>query len=799
MTNKQKGSNPNNDDIDLSGLADEIRASRWWFVASIVVFISLAYVYLKTTLPVYESGASVLIEESGKPSIKMEDFIAGDLFGEQANVATEKGILGSRSVMKQTIAELGIGVSYANTSVFPHIPRYLKHPFVVMVDSTVSLPLWLRDVPFSLSFIKENKFKVSVSATDNSGRRFDFSQDAIYGQTLSSEYFKFRIDSMPDFERKQEYADYEFTIHDESRQISDMVSRLKIETPDKDATILELTYRDEIPERAADVLNKLCEVYIKRDVQDKTSVASLTLDFVDQQLDQTSKAVGDVEVELQQFKERNQTVNLTEESKAFLERLNTVDMEKVKTEITLKSLDNILQYVSTSADITEMAPSSLGIPDPLLIELITKYQELQSKRKSLAYGVKSSTPAVNVIDQQIKDTRASLIENIKSIKKNIQASNTSLNEELSEYEGKIRKMPEIERQLLAIQRRFEVNQNIYIYLLQKKAETAIAKASAISDNKVLDSAVIADEPVEPNKKLVLALALLAAILIPLIIIIAIRIFQTTVSSRDELVAMTDIPVVGVIGHVNKSDNLIVNNSPKSRVAEAFRSVRTNLQYFGSESKNKVIMISSSVGGEGKSFVTMNLASILAMQDHKVIILGMDLRKPKIFQDFNLSNDTGVVSYLVGNGKLADLIKPSGVQNLDIIPAGPVPPNPAELLAKPALGQLLDELGKTYDYIIIDTPPLGIVSDAFLIKNYSHLNIYVVRENYSKKEYIRSLNEMVELGKINNLCLLLNDSRLGQRYGYGYGGYGYGYGGYGYYEEEQTISWNPFKFFGSKRS
>lgn len=799
MTNKQKGSNPSNDDIDLSGLADEIRASRWWFVASIVVFISLAYVYLKTTLPVYESGASVLIEESGKPSIKMEDFIAGDLFGEQANVATEKGILGSRSVMKQTIAELGIGVSYSNTSVFPHIPRYLKHPFVVKVDTTVVMPLWLRDVPFSLSYIKDNKFKVSVSATDNSGKRFDFSQDAIYGQTLSSDYFKFRIDSMPYFERKQEYADYEFTIHDESRQISDMVSRLKIETPDKDATILELTYRDEIPERAADVLNKLCEVYIKRDVQDKTSVASLTLDFVDEQLDQTSKAVGDVEVELQQFKERNQTVNLNEESKAFLERLNTVDMEKVKTEITLKSLDNILQYVSTSADITEMAPSSLGIPDPLLIELITKYQELQSKRKSLSFGVKGKTTAVSVIDQQIKDTRASLIENIKSIKKNIQASNASLNAELSEYEGKIRKMPEIERQLLAIQRRFEVNQNIYIYLLQKKAETAIAKASAISDNKVLDNAVIADEPVEPNKKLVLALALLGAILIPLIVIIAIRIFQTTVSSRDELVAMTDIPVVGVIGHVNKSDNLIVNNSPKSRVAEAFRSVRTNLQYFGSESKNKVIMISSSVGGEGKSFVTMNLASILAMQDHKVIILGMDLRKPKIFQDFNLSNDAGVVSYLVGNGKLADLIKPSGVQNLDIIPAGPVPPNPAELLAKPALGQLLDELGKTYDYIIIDTPPLGIVSDAFLIKNYSHLNIYVVRENYSKKEYIRSLNEMVELGKINNLCLLLNDSRLGQRYGYGYGGYGYGYGGYGYYEEEQTISWNPFKFFSSKRS
>ena len=799
MTSKKQSTNPNGDDIDLTGLTDDIRANRWWFVISVVVFLALAYIYLKTTLPIYESGASVIIEESDKPSIKMEDFIAGDLFGEQANVATEKGVLGSRSVMRQTIQELGIGVSYYNTSVFPHIPRYLKHPFVVKVDTSVVMPVWLRDVPFSLAYASGKSFVVSVSATDNSGKRYDFSQKATYGQTISSEHFKFKIDSVVDFERKLDYADYEFMIHDESRQISDMIGRLKIESPDKDATILDLTFRDEIPERAADVLNKLCEVYIKRDIEDKTSVASLTLNFVDEQLDQTSKAVSDVEIELQQFKERNETVNLNEESKAFLEKLNTVDMEKVKSEITLKSLDNLLQYVSSSADLTEMAPSSLGIPDPLLIELITKYQELQSKRKSLSFGVKNATPAVAVIDQQINDTRASLLENIKSIRKNIMASNSALNAELVEYESKIRKMPEIERQLLAIQRRFEVNQNIYIYLLQKKAETAIAKAAAISDNKVLDSAAVSEEPVEPNKKLVLALALLAAVLLPLVVIVIIRLFQTTVGSRDELVAMTDIPVVGIIGNVKTSDNLIVNNSPKSRVAEAFRSVRTNLQYFGSESHNKIIMISSSVGGEGKSFVSMNLASILALQDHKVIILGMDLRKPKIFQDFNLSNEVGVVSYLIGSNKLSDLIKPTGVKNLDVIPAGPVPPNPAELLAKPSLGQLFEELSKLYDYIIVDTPPLGIVSDAFLIKNHSHLNIYVVREKYSKKEYIRSLNEMYEHGKISNLCLLLNDSRLGQRYGYGYGGYGYGYGGYGYYEEEQTFSWNPLRYFGSKKS
>lgn len=797
MTNRKTESNPNGDDIDISGLTDSIRANRWWFVASVAAFLALAYLYLKTTLPVYESTASVLIEESDKPSIKMEDFIAGDLFGEQANVATEKGILGSRAVMGQTIAELGIGVSYYNTSIFPYIPRYRKHPFEVKVDSSIVIPMWLKDIPFALSYQSDNTFTVSVSSTDHSGNRFSFSQVGEYGKPLQSEHFRLTISPVGDFVRNKEFVNYEFVIHDSNRQIAEMVGRLKIESPDKDATIVDLSYRDEIPERAADVLNKLCEVYIKRDVTDKTSVASLTLDFVEDQLDQTSKAVSDVEAELQQFKERNKTVNLNEESKAFLERLNSVDMEKMKAEITLRSLDNLLQYVGSSADLTEMAPSSMGIPDPLLIELITKYQELQSKRKSLSFGVKSTTPAVAVIDQQIADTRQSLMENIKSIKRNIQSSTTALNAELADYEGRISRMPEIERQLLAIQRRFEVNQNIYIYLLQKKAETAIAKAAAISDNKVLDKAVKAEEPVEPNKKLVLALSLVAAILLPLVVIIVSRIFQTTVSSRDELVQLTDIPILGIIGHVRKSDNLVVNNSPKSRIAEAFRSVRTNLQYFGSESGNKVVMISSSVGGEGKSFVTLNLASILAMQDNKVVILGMDLRKPKLFQDFNMKNDKGIVSYLIGAERLDQLIQPTGIKNLDIIPSGPVPPNPSELLAKPALGQMIEELSKMYDFIVVDTPPLGIVSDAFLIINHTHLNVYVVRENYSKREYIKALNEMVGQKKISNVCLLLNDSRLGQRYGYGYGGYGYGYGGYGYYEDERPVSWNPFKFFSRK--
>lgn len=796
MAKNKIESKTGDDEIDLSGLVREISEKRLWFIIALVVCLAAAFIYIKISLPVYESSATVLIEESGSSSVKMEDFLAGDLFGDQANIATEKGILGSRSVMQETIEQLKLQVSYFNTSVFPYLPRYKKHPFTVVIDSTSVVPHWLYDVPVLFSFMNDNQFRLTIKAEDETGKEYSLSEVYSFNTKIKNDVFSFVIKNDPTFVRNEDYSDYEFIIHSLSKQVNDYLTRMKIESPDKDATIVKLTFRDEIPERAVDVLNKLCEVYINLDIQDKTSVASLTLKFVDEQLNQTTSVVNDIEAELQGFKEKNKTVNLSEESKAFLDRLNTIDVEKMKSDIELKSLDNLLQYVTSNADMTEMAPSTMGLPDPLLVELISKFQELQSKRKSLSYGVKNATPAIKVIDQQIADTRASLIENIKSIRQNILSTNVTLNKQLNDYESRIRQVPEIERELLSIQRRFEVNQNIYIYLLQKKAETSIAKAAAISDNKVLDDAFLSEEPVEPNKKAIILFAFFAALLIPLLLIFTIKFLRTTISGREELAKLTNVPILGVVGHVNKNDNLIVQHNPKSRIAEAFRSIRTNLQFFGAGTGNKVILISSSVGGEGKSFVTINLASVFAMQDYKVVIVGLDLRKPKLFDDFNTSNDSGVSTYLIGGEKLTDLIKHTGVNNLDLIPSGPVPPNPSELISKPEMGKMFEELRKIYDYIIVDTPPLGIVSDAFLIMNNSDINVYVVRENYSRKEYITSLNEQFEHGKFKNLSILVNDSGFGQAYGYGYGHYGYGNGS-GYYDEDTESKSKVLGIFNKK--
>ncbi len=779
MAINKTNSKAGDDDIDLSGIYKGILEKKWWFVASLVLCISLAVLYIKIKQPVYEASSSVLIKETGKPAVNMEDFLAGDLFGDQANIATEKGILGSRSVMDETIQELNLDVSYINTSIFPNKPAYKKQPFIVTLDSTFTMMKWLYDVPFNLTFVDENKFTITVAAEDEKGNEYNFSKSFKFGDKISNDKFSISIIANPLGQFNVEFKDFEFIINSRTGQVNDYLSRLRIESPDKDATIVKLTFQDDIPERGVDILNTLCKVYINLDIQDKTTVASLTLKFVDQQLDETSKVVSSIESELQGFKEKHETVNLSDESRAYLDKVNSIDVDKMKSDIELASLDNLYKYISSNSEMTELAPSTMGIPDPLLVELISKFQELQAKRKSLSYGVKSATPAVKIIDQQIAELRASLIENIRSIQQNVLTTNKALASQLGQYESKIRQVPEIERDLLSIQRKFDVNQNIYIYLLQKKAETSIAKAAAISDNKVLDEASLVEEPVEPNKKMVLLLACFAALAIPMVLIFMRKFLKTTVSNREEILRLTKIPVLGIVGHVNKNDNLIVNHNPKSRIAEAFRSIRTNLQFFGSTSGNKIILITSSVGGEGKSFVTLNLASVFAMLNYKVIIIGLDLRKPKLYLDFNLMNDTGVSSYLIGQSDLSSVIKPTGIPNIDIISAGPIPPNPAELISKPQIGVMFEELKKTYDFIIVDTPPVGIVSDALLLMNYSNINIYVVRENYSRKEYITALDEQFEEGKFKNISILLNDSGHGQYYGYGKGN------GSGYYDDEYS--------------
>jgi tyrosine-protein kinase Etk/Wzc len=779
------GIKKNSDEIDLSYVLKELKKHWRYFPIALVTLLVLAFLYFKFFLPTYEATSSVLVEDSSSkdPAKSIESMLSGDLLGSATSVATEIGILQSKTVLQGCIDELGIQVSYFNTSSFPHLPLYRKEPFEVKFDL---LHNSFYNIPFEVKIIDPKHYELSVEADDNFVSDYSFSEKHEFGEKISTRYFEMTLSRNEKIPDSALVSDYEFVINSSVFQISNMQAILKTEAIDKDANIISLTYMDNVPQRAVDILNAIMKVYIDLDVKDKAEVASLTLKFVDQQLDTTNKELSEVERAMQDFKEKHKTVDLSEEAKAVLEKISTVETDRVKNDIETKSLDNLLGYISANKDLTAMAPSSLGIPDPLLITLIQQYQEQQARRKSLSYGMKNDAPTLRIIDQQIADTKASLIENIKSIQKNMNVANQSLNQQISGFGGYIQKVPGTERELLGIQRKVEVNQNIYIYLLQKKAETSIAKATVVSDNKVLDQASLDNYgyPVAPNKKAIIAVVLLLALIIPSGIIFLKNVSKNTISNREEIAKLTSIPVLGVVGHLSKSDNLIVQHKPKSAIAEAFRSVRTNLQFFGTHERKKIILVTSSVGSEGKSFFSINLASVLSMQNNRVVIVGLDLRKPKIYQDFNLSNQIGVSSYLIGKKSIDEILQKTKVENLDVITAGPIPPNPAELISKKEMQVLLDELAMRYDYVIVDTPPLGIVSDAFILMNHSHINIYIIRENYSKHEFIRSLNDLYEEEKLKNICIVLNDSDFRRAYGYGYGHhYGYLNGGSGYYDED----------------
>jgi tyrosine-protein kinase Etk/Wzc len=780
--NPLKKKHQHEDEFQILNVFRDIFRKWHYYVIAGVLFAGLALLYIKFTLPVYQSTSSILVDDEKSSPSNVSDLLSSDLFGTNLNLPTEIGILRSRTVIQETIRRLNLETQYWSTTSYPAQPLYPKSPIKVEVDTFIRE---YKDLPFSVIVLDSTHFNLEVEYDGDKLPGYYLNQKFAFGQEIKTDHFRFKLQKGNSLQPVIG-ASYEFKVRSTNKLVAEMLVNLTAEPLDKEANIVRLTYLDVIPVRALDILNEIGKVYIDLDIQDKAQVASLTLKFVDEQLNNTGSMLSTNEQEMQAFKEKNKTVDLSEESKAVLQKLNVLDLDRVKNNIEITSLQNLFNYLTTNDDITNLAPTSLGIPDPLLIELITNLQALQAKRKSVSFGVKNDAPAVRVLDQQISENRTALIENVKSIQKRLVVTRDALNTQLDKYEGSIKQVPEMERELLGIKRNFEVNQNIYTYLLQKKAETSIAKATAVSDNRILDTAALADEPVEPSKKIIAGIILLLTLLIPTAIITSKSLLRNTVLTRDDISSLTEVPLIGVVGHSGEASNLVVTKRPKSAISEAFRTIRTNLQYYGQGDGCKTILITSSVGGEGKSFITLNLAGIIAMQQQKVVVIGLDLRKPKLFQDFGWKNDMGASNYLVGANKLDEVIRKTDNPYLDIIISGPTPPNPAELLSKPLMAEMLTELKKKYDFIIIDTPPIGVVSDAFLLINQSDVNLYVVRQAYSRLEFLRTLDELYEEGKIPNASIVLNDSNFAHTYGYGHH-YGYLDGNAGYYDEEEEAA------------
>jgi capsular exopolysaccharide synthesis family protein len=562
--------------------------------------------------------------------------------------------------------------------------------------------------------------------------------------------------------------------------ISSWSENLALESLDKDASMVGLTVQTECPEKAKLFLNKHTDMYLQRTLDKKNQVATNTINFIDSQLVTIEDSLNITGMNLQDYRKNNQVVDLSFQSQKLFEQTKELDNQKAALKMKDDYFRYLLEYIARNKEAGDLvAPSVMGIEDASLNSLVLELNRMADQKIAMAGTGASENPYIGTINSQIKNAKARLEENARNLLNNNYLAMKDVNSRLNVLMAEVRKLPQTERELLGIERKFKLNDNIYTYLLQRRAEAQIAKASNTPDNEVIDQASLKAQ-IKPKPMRNYSVALMLGLLIPGLLLVIIDSFNNKVSSEDDIKKISDLPVAGHIIHSFRDYQTVVLNDPKSQVAETFRSLRTRLQFFTKETSSPVILITSSMPAEGKTFASINLASAYSLVGKKTVLVGFDLRKPKIYTDFNINNDKGVSTFLIGQNTVEEIINNTDYQNLWVIPAGPVPPNPAELAASAKTRELFAELKKRFDYIVIDSAPLGSVSDSFSLAAVSDITVILVRHNVTIKHVLHNAVSDAKSNGISGMSLLLNDiSRERTLYGYT-GRYKYGYGyGYGY--------------------
>jgi tyrosine-protein kinase Etk/Wzc len=780
--------------------------SYWYlFVISIAASYFASQMYLRYQEPVYSVYSSVLIEsESGNSSKSLGGL---EMFSERKNLYNEMGLIKSFDMVEKAIAALNFNVSYFHVGQIRTIELYNNLPFRVVLDST---SYQLANVPFFITILPGNKFRlkaevkgamlydvnnnVEIGPTSS----YNVNIEHYFGKPLKQKDFSFTIYLQnPSYSRNEDKLF--FRINNREQLSKQYLTKVNVSPYNKYASILTVTTMGPVVKKEIDFVNKLCEVYVQAGLDEKNIIAGNTVEFINDQLKQVSESLKQTEKEMETFKSSNKNSNFTSglaEERIVL-KLENLEELRTQTEVKRRYYNYLQEYIKSNKDLAEVvAPSSLGIEDELLTGLLTQLLELKAKRNAVNSKASVQNPYLAGLDEQIKYTKESILESLKNISKIVNADLKELDTKLRRSEGDLSLLPKNESRFLDIQRRFTLNDHLYNFLLEKRAEAQITKASNKADCHVVEEARLVNASyVSPNSSAITNVSYLLGLILPLVFIFAKEYFNMKIQSKEDVEARTDIPILGIVGHNDLHSNLAVSLKPKGPISEAFRSIRFNLSFLSHGREEKlVISVNSSISGEGKTFFAMNLSSILAMTDKKVLLIGADLRKPKIFGDFDLDNSVGLSSYLGGKSSLPEAIRKSGIPNIDLMTSGPIPPNPAELLSSKLMDDLLTKLKAMYDYIIIDTPPIGIVSDGFSLTKKADINIFIIRQQYTTYNMVEKIQSLFKEQKIKNVSIVINDVKRSESSGYGYE-YGYGYG-YGYYEEEEKKSFLK-KFFTKK--
>jgi len=752
---------------------------HWYFYASaLIISFSCAYFYNWYVKPVYVVSTKILIKDDKNTNVGTQELLKDlDVYNVSKNIENEIEILKSRKILKKALGKMEIDVLYYLIGNVKKSQIYTDSPFKVEYDS---LNFYAYNNLFYVDIINENKYELhyTIEQTDD-----NYKKEHSFGEKIYLPFGVIAVNKRSHFDselfndKTYEKRNYRVKFNSINNNVEFYRAKLKIEQPSQNSSILVLAIEDQIPQRGIDFLNNLVQVYLENDIQEKNKIASSTSDFIKSQLELISTGLKAIEIERQDFKIEKGVTDVSAESKMILENVRSKDNELSNYNLQLSFVDYLLEYVNSNKSLADIAPSSLGINDPMLVSLISQITKLEIEKQEVKSNRVGENPALTNVNNQIEYIRKKLIQNLTSIKGGLLASKQETEKAIAVLEGELRSIPQIERELVSVEREYRVKESLYLYLLQKEAETSLALAASVSDNRVIENARSTPYPVRPVPSKTFALALLLSLLLPTGLIFVKEQFNDTVGDKKMIEKITKMPILGIVGLSKEKETLVVLEKPKSLIAESFRSIRTNLKYFAAGEDQKVILITSSVGSEGKTYTAMNLSSIIAASGNKTILLGMDLRKPKIVGDFNISNDKGISSFLIGSDKYEDIIQKTSVENLDVIPSGPIPPNPSELIMNQKMDELIELLKGDYDTVIIDSPPIGLVTDALLLGKFADAIVFVVRQNVTKKDHLTHIGQLYKEGKLKNSSVLFNAVKSGSK------SYGYGYGyGYGYYDE-----------------
>ena len=778
--------------INYKKVFQKLISYKKYYIYCVLILLFLAFVYNRYSKTMYKNQTIVYVSKNKENSFLSPpqdlSFNFG-MFSGQNIIDNEIEIIKSFTLVRTVINSMDLKVTYyafknsplaellKDTPLVRKRELYNDSPIKVIIDPSFLQPV---NTDFQINILNSESFEIAVygkskylynyidDRVESMANEVIFKKRYNFGDKIQTRYFNISIIKTNAFDENfTKENSLHFTFNNINWLTLDYISRLSAEPTSQTSTLINVTLKGIHSDRITDFLNTLTSLYMERNLEKKNMTALNTVDFIDTQIADISDSLSIAENKLRNFRSSNQVMDLSYQGQQIFEKLSTLETEKANITMQKRYYTYLKDYLDNNPDVTDiLVPSSMNVVDPILNNLITQLIAFNAERASSTNPQNIYLSSLNLRIDNIKKT---IRENVNNSLNTINISMNEINYRISTLSNQVSQMPKTELQLKGIERKFTLNDAIYTFLLQKRSEAQIARASSMPDYEIIDPARYATAfPIAPKKRLNLFFALVLGLLIPSSFIMGRDFFNNKITDPEEIESITHFPILGNVFHNFRRTSLVVNQYPNSSVTESFRALRTNFEFFSDGGQKQVLLLTSTSSGEGKSFCAINLASAFALNGSRTVLLEFDLRRPKIHQEFGSSNMIGISSYLIDKAIIEDIIMPTQIENLDLISAGPAAPNPAELIASEKTSEFLMKLKEMYDYIIIDSAPAGVLTETYQLMKYSDVNIFVTRIDETLREAFKNTIKAIETNKFSNLAILINDvnaKRDAYKYGY----------------------------------